>query len=624
MTVAHAVEAPAPRNAPVWLALDGLCDAVIAIALLGELLTVLANAIARTTLHFSLLWVSEVGGLALAVMAFVGGAVAYQRGQHMSVQAILAVLPPSVRAVCQALVEYAVFALATVVAYVSLPYLAVRWQQTSPMLQMPAAFLTLPLTIGMVLLMLFAIRRLLALDRRMTLGTGGALAILLFGIVATQHWWAPFMTGGRPLTLGLVALFATVLLGLPIGFALILCATLYVYTAGSIPMVVLPQSLGDGVSSNVLLAIPFFILAGLVMERGGISSRLVLLVRTLVGHLRGGLLHVGLVSMYLVSGLSGSKSADVAAVGIVLRDMLERDGYDVKEGAAVLAASAAMGETIPPSIAMLILGSITSLSMGALFIGGLLPAAVVGLCLMLLIYVRSLRVDRPSTPRATFAQTRSAAIHAALPLLMPVLLFAGILSGVATPSEVSAFAVAYGVVLAALVYRALGARPFVRMIVHAGTVAGMILFIVAAASSISWTLSSANVSQHVVDLLALSQNNVPLFMITSIVILIALGSLLEGFPALIILAPLMLPLAGKLGISQLHYGLMLLIAMGTGSFAPPLGVGFYVACAVMKAELGPTARVMLSYSLMLFVSLLIIAFVPWITLALPAAFGFVR
>ena len=624
MAAAFAAEAASVRRAPLWLALDRLCDVVVGVALLGELTSVLVNAFARSLLHFSFLWVNEIGGLALAVMAFVGGAVAYHRGHHLSVQAIVAMFSPRVQLVCAALAECAVIVLAVVVFWASLPYLSVRWLQTSPILQMPAAFLTLPLCAGMALLVLFALQRLLLLDRRIVLTTSGSVALAVVAVLGSQHWWAPFMTGSRPLVLGLVALFVTVLLGLPIAFALTLCATLYVFTAGSIPMLVLPQSMGDGVSSTVLLAIPFFILAGLVMERGGISKKPVTFVRCLVGHLRGGLLQVGLVSMYVVSGLSGSKSADVAAVGIVMRDMLERDGYPVEEGAAVLAASAAMGETIPPSIAMLILGSITSLSMGALFVGGLVPAAVVGLCLMVLIYLRSLGAKWPTAPRATLREMGRAALGASMPLLMPVILFAGILSGFATPSEVSAFAVAYGLLLAAVVYRALGLRQFAGMIVHAGTVAGMILFIVATASAISWTLSAANVSQHVTDLLAAGGNSVPLFMITSIVILIVLGSLLEGFPALIILAPLMLPLAAKLGINQLHYGLMLLIAMGTGSFAPPLGVGFYVACAVMKSNLSGTARRMLAYSAMLVVALLIIAFVPPITLALPSVFGFSR
>jgi TRAP-type C4-dicarboxylate transport system permease large subunit len=278
------------------------------------------------------------------------------------------------------------------------------------------------------------------------------------------------------------------------------------------------------------------------MERGGISLRLVRFVHALVGHLRGGLLHVMVLSMYLVSGLSGSKTADVAAVGSVMRDMLEQEGYDVSEGTAVLAASAAMGETVPPSIAMLVLGSITTLSMAALFIGGIIPAAVVAICLMALIWLRSRRANAPVSRRAPVRTMVASGIAAILPLLMPVILFAGILLGIATPT---------------------------------GTIA----------------------------------------------LLIVVGSVLEGLPALIILAPLLLPIAGGIGLSELHYGIVLLIAMGAGAFLPPAGVGFYVACAIMRTDIESASRAMVPYLVVLIIALLIVAFVPWFTVFLPRALG---
>src|SRR6202012_2559594 len=193
----------------------------------------------------------------------------------------------------------------------------------------------------------------------------------------------------------------------------------------------------------ILLAVPFFILAGLVMERGGISIRLVRFIYALVGHMKGGLLQVTVASMYVVSGLSGSKPADVAAVGTVMRDEL-RERHGAAEGAAVLAASAVMGETVPPSIAMLIVGSITSVSVGAMFIGGLVPAAVMALCLMTMIYARARRARIAPTPRAPLRTMVEAGLGAILPLLMPAILLGGILLGIATPTEIAAFAVLYG------------------------------------------------------------------------------------------------------------------------------------------------------------------------------------
>jgi tripartite ATP-independent transporter DctM subunit len=387
-----------------------------------------------------------------------------------------------------------------------------------------------------------------------------------------------------------------------------------------VPMVALPQNMVDGTGNFVLLALPFFIFAGLIMERGGISLRLVQFVHALVGHLRGGLLHVMVMSMYLVSGLSGSKTADVAAVGSVMRDMLKKEGYAAAEGAAVLAASAAMGETVPPSIAMLVLGSVTTLSMAALFIGGLVPAAVVAACLMALIFVRTRRTA--SHPRRAPLRVMAASgVRAILPLLMPVILFAGILFGVATPTEVSTFAVVYGLILSCIVYRELDFRTFVQTVLDSAMLAGMVLFILAAASGFSWTLTVAYLPQRLVDLLHGINDNTTLFMIGSIVLLIVIGSLLEGLPALIILAPLLLPIAGGIGLSELHYGIVLLIAMGVGAFLPPAGVGFYVACAIMRTDIEGASRAMIPYLVVLIAGLLIVAFVPWFTVFLPRAFN---
>jgi tripartite ATP-independent transporter DctM subunit len=384
---------------------------------------------------------------------------------------------------------------------------------------------------------------------------------------------------------------------------------------------VLSQTMTSGTGNFILLAVPFFILAGLIMERGGISVRLVRFIHTLVGHLRGGLLQVTVVSMYVVSGLSGSKPADVAAVGTVMRDEL-RERHGAAEGTAVLAASAIMGETVPPSIAMLIVGSITSVSLAGMFIGGLLPAAVMALCLMALIYARARRAGTPHLPRAPLRTISRAALDAVLPLLMPAMLLAGIMLGVATPTEIAAFAVIYGLLLALVVYRAMGWRSFIATIADTAALTGVLLFIFAAASGFSWTLTVAYLPQRLVALLQAVGNSTEIFMLGSVALLIVVGVLLEGLPSLNVLAPLLIPIAGKLGISELHYALVLIIAMGIGGFMPLAGVGFYVCCAIMRSDVERASRAMLPYLIMVIIGLLIVAFVPWFALFLPRYFGF--
>lgn len=616
---ATALQAAAvPARHPFFATLDKLLLFVIGAAVLGELGAVLANVTARALFHTSILWTNEVGGLVLSTLAFVGGAVAYRLDYHSAVHTIVDALPLPGQRVCRALSDCLVMLVALVTGYFAIQLLTAQMGQTTPILDLPGWVLITPLCVGMGLLVLYSAERLLQQHGKTALFTAACVAILACGLVLTRDAWSPWVSSNAAISVALVLFFVTVLIGFPVGFALVLCTLVDLFSSDSTPFVALPQTLNDGMGF-VLLALPFFILAGAVMEHGGISGRLVAFARSLVGHFKGGLLQVTVLSIYLVSGLSGSKAADVAAVGPVMNTMLKREGISQEEGAAVLAASAAMGETIPPSLGLLVLGSITSLSMGALFSAGLLPAAVIAVCLMVLIFVRAHRSGMPRSRRATAGERWKSAGAAVLPMLMPVSLYGGVRMGIATPTEISAVAVAYGILLAVLVYRAFGVLDFGRMVAKASVVAGMILFILAAANSFTWVLSAAQVPQALVSFIDAWHGSRTVFLIISALALIVLGSLLEGLPAILILAPLMLPIAVKLGFNELHYAIVLLVAIGIGAFLPPLGVGFYVSCSVTGTRLGPTARAMLPYALVLVAGLMLVAFVPWFTLVLPGS-----
>ena len=304
-----------------------------------------------------------------------------------------------------------------------------------------------------------------------------------------------------------------------------------------------------------------------------------------------------------------------------MRDQL-RELHGAGEGAAVLAASAIMGETVPPSIAMLIVGSITSVSVGAMFIGGVMPAAVMALCLMILIYARARRAGITRTPRAPLRAMVEAGLGAVLPLMMPAILLGGILLGIATPTEIAAFAVLYGLALAMGLYREMSLRAFVRTALDTAALTGVLLFIFAAASGFSWTLTVAYLPQRLVEVLHAIGGSTSIFILGSIVLLILVGVLLEGLPSLNVVAPLLIPIAGKLGLSEMHYALVLIIAMGIGGFMPLAGVGFYVCCAIMRCDIEQASRAMLPYLIVVLAGLLLVAFVPWFALALPKYFGF--
>jgi tripartite ATP-independent transporter DctM subunit len=612
-------DSPISERHAVTAIVNAFANAVVTVALIGELGALFANVISRSLFDAPFLWGDEVAKLALSTIAFVGGALAYAHGHHAFVRVCLNALTPRLRDACLVASDLAVLLVATLTGYASVFLIEIRWEERTPILEIPAAWIVVPLSASMALVMFHAAKRLLRARRDTVVAVGGIGAAALTLAFTTRPVWLPLFTSTGAITAALASFFVAIFGGLPVGFALLLSTGAYLWLADTVPMVALPQNMVDGTGNFVLLALPFFILAGLIMERGGISLRLVQFVDALVGHLRGGLLHVMVLSMYLVSGLSGSKTADVAAVGSVMRDMLKKEGYNAGEGAAVLAASAAMGETVPPSIAMLVLGSITTLSMAALFVGGIIPAAVVAVCLMALIWLRSRRADANRSHRAGLRTVMTSAIGAILPLLMPVILFAGILFGIATPTEVSSFAVVYGLVLSCVVYREFDLATLLRTVLDSAMLAGMVLFILAAASGFSWALTVAYLPQRLVDLLHGIHDNTALFLIGSIALLIVVGSVLEGLPALIILAPLLLPIAGGLGLSQLHYGIVLLIAMGIGAFLPPAGVGFYVACAIIGTDIETASSAMLPYLVVLVIALLIVAFVPWFTVFLPRA-----
>jgi len=623
--------APMPRTAGVgaaaWLrtALNGIdwaARGVIVAALIGELGVVLTDVTIRFLFTQSLLWSEEASKLCLTTLAFVGGASAYRARHHTAIQFVTRFFPERLRQAIAVAIDTLILAVALIALYVSFDLLSVAATSRTPILQISAAWLVLPFTLGMSLIALFALER-LALDhaRPMALAVVPAVGVLIAAVAAVGALPVPQPGGGTALGIMLILFFAAVLLGLPVSFSMLLGSLFFLQITDSAPLIAAAQNTVDGTSHFVLLTLPFFIWAGLIMEKGGISVRLVRLATALVGHLRGGLLQVVVVTIYLVSGISGSKAADVVAVGSVLRGELRRQGYRPEEGAAVLSAAGAMSETIPPSIAMLVLGSVAPISIGTLFVAGLLPAAVIALFLMIAIHVQAWRNGTPQGPRASLAELMGAIAGAVLPLVMPAVMIVGIKFGYATPTEVSAVAVLYGIALSVAVYRSIGLRRFFSIAVECGLLAGMVLFIIAAAGSFAWTLAAANLPAALVQMLHLMGDSPALFLIGSMVLLIVVGSLLEGLPALIILGPLLLPIANTLGIDSIHYSMVILLAMGIGIFIPPIGICFYIACAVAGSDVEAAAKTMLPYLAVLILGVLTVAFVPWFTHAVPRLLG---
>jgi tripartite ATP-independent transporter DctM subunit len=609
----------AHRRAHKADAVELAAEVIVVVALLIELVAMFGNVVYRALFNSSLLWSLEIGELALVVMTFIGGAIAYPRNEHMALHAVVNRLPKRWHSPIAAFATCQVFAMAIVGCVLACQMLASRWDERTVYLGLRAYWFAVPMIGGMALLAWFAVKRGL-LHPRQDLVQSVILLLAILAIVFALNTWMGPATRSYALPVAFAIFALQLIIGVPIGFALLMVTLLYLYTSAMVPLSVVPINLQGGISSFVMLSIPFFILAGYVMTEGGLSRRLTEFVISLVGRFRGGMLQVIVVCMYIVSGISGSKIADVAAVGTTMKETMHKEGYEAGETAAVLASGAIMGETVPPSIAMLVLASVTSLSIGTLFVAGLLPAAVMAVCLMVLIYSRSgERAGR--TRKAPLSEICSAGLSAIPALVAPLILIGGIVSGIATPTEVSSTAVVYALVLAVLFYRALSMRQFWRVMAATSAQAGMVLFITSTASTFSWSLTLAKMPQRIAALFSLLHGSVWMFMLATIVTLIVMGALLEGLPALLIFGPLLLPLAPAFGINPLQYGIVLIIAMGLGAFSPPIGVGMFVTCSICNTSMEDAAAHMVPYLVVLIVGLLLVAFVPWFSLVAPRLMG---
>jgi tripartite ATP-independent transporter DctM subunit len=394
------------------------------------------------------------------------------------------------------------------------------------------------------------------------------------------------------------------------------------WTEGALPGVIFAQQMARGIDNFVLLAIPFFILVGYLMEANGMSVRLIELLERIVGRARGGLNVVMVLAMVVFSGISGSKMADVAAVGSVLVPAVRRSQLNPSRAVALLAASAVMAETIPPSINLIILGLVTGLSIGGLFMAGLLPAGIMAFALIAVAiafggHTRLVSIERRSPSAKLWG-------GALVTIGLILFIFVGFKSGLATATEISSFAVLYALAVGWFAFRELSLRSVWAAFVHAATRSGLVLFIVAGAQAFAFALTLQQVPHALAELMIrLShEGGTWLFMLMSIAILVVMGSVLEGAAALIIFGPLLAPVAAQLGIAPLHFGVVLVIAMGIGLFAPPLGLGLYGACLIGDVPLEQTVKPMLGYVGLLLLCLLLIAFIPGISLWLPQALGY--
>jgi C4-dicarboxylate transporter DctM subunit len=379
----------------------------------------------------------------------------------------------------------------------------------------------------------------------------------------------------------------------------------------------------QGVDSFVLLAVPLFILAGALMETGGIASRLVRLAQALVGWMRGGIAMAVVVAEYIFSGLSGSTIADVSAVGSTMIPPMTRAGFQREQAVAIVSAASAMGMLVPPCILMIVIASIANVSVSALFLAGFIPALVLALAIMLYIYIEARRGGMAPQARPSLAALRSSVVEALIPLGAPIIVFGGILTGVVTPTESAVLAVFYAAVVGLFVYREIKWSDLPEILIKSAVVTATVCFLLAVAGVVAWMLAVQQVPAHLAALMADLPGGALVFLALSALLFIVMGAVLEGLPAVVILLPTFLPVVKQFEIDVIHYSIVVVAATGIGLFVPPIGVGLFIACAVAGISVDRAVRPILPYILFLCLGLVVVILVPWLTLVLPRVFGLV-
>ncbi len=414
-----------------------------------------------------------------------------------------------------------------------------------------------------------------------------------------------------------ITFICLVAINVPIAFSMGFASILGLLLKGNIPLVIVPQKIFTGSDSFPLLAVPFFILAGSLMDTGGISLRLVNLARALVGHFRNGLGMVSIVSEIFFSGISGSTAADTAAIGSIMIPAMNQAGYAPARATAIVCAACGMGILVPPCIAMVVYGGVANVSIGALFAGGFLPAFAMASALMIQLNIQARRAAVAPGQWPGIKPLTKAFKESLLALFMPIIIFGGILGGVCTPTEAAVLAVAYGLVISMLVYREINFAKLGEILLETGIVTGKVMIMVGMASVFAWILTREQVPQALANLIHSLGGGKILFLFLINIAFLFLGAVLEGVPALIMTVPILLPIATQFGIDPIHFGIILIANMGIGLFLPPVGLGVFIGCSIGRITVSEVAKPLLPYLGINFAVVLLITYWPWLTLVIP-------
>jgi len=594
--------------------LGGFVEILAATLVALEIAILFGGVLARYVFNHPLVWSDELASILFLWLAMLGAVIAFRRDEHMRMTAAVGSLPAPTRATFDLLATCAALAFLLLIAWPAYEYAQEETFITTPALGLNNAWRAAALPSGIVLMAAFAALRVgRAGSLRSVAIAAGTVAIL----VALFWLAAPLFRQLGNLNLliffvGVVA--ATVFAGVPIAFAFGLAIFGYLALTTHTPLMVLIGRMDEGMSHLILLAVPLFVFLGLLIEMTGMARAMVAFLANLLGHVRGGLHYVLVAAMYLVSGISGAKAADMAAVAPVLFPEMKARGAKPGDLVALLAATGAQTETIPPSLVLITIGSVTGVSIAALFTGGLLPGVVLAILLCFVVHRRYRRENLGDVKRATARQIGRSFVIALPALALPFLIRAAVVEGVATATEVSTIGIVYSAIVGLLVYRRFDWAALKPMLVSTACLSGAILLIIGTATGMAWGLTQSGFSRSLAAAMTGLPGGAITFMAASIAAFVVLGSVLEGIPAIVLFGPLLFPIARTVGIHEVHYAMVVILAMGIGLFAPPFGVGYYAACAIGRVEPADGMRPIWGYMLALVIGTIVVAAVPWISI----------
>lgn len=611
---AGAIRAPASGDAVFDRILKYLIEIPAAVLVLSEIILLGSGVVARYVFHRPIAWSDELATALFLWLAMFGAATALRRGEHMRLTTLVDLAGPRLRGWLEAFGSAATAIVLAAIVVVSRDHVEDQWVVITPALRIHDGLRVMAIPLGAALMILVLASQALArgyLPRMIGMVAGLVLiatALTFAGSGLTQ-------LGNANLVLFFIVVLGLCIgMGVPIGFAFGLSTFAYLAFTTNAPLSIMISRMDEGMSELILLAVPLFILLGGLIGMTGMARALIDFLASFLGHVRGGLSYVLLSAMYLVSGISGSKIADMAAIAPVLFPEMKRRGNAPGELVAQLASSGAMSETIPPSLVLLTIGSVTGVSIAALFTGGLVPAAVAALALVIVTSLRAKPENMTGVRRPRPGEILRLFVVALPALLLPFLIRAAVVEGVATATEVSTVGIAYTVLAGICLYRRFDWRAVYPMLVGTASMTGAVLLIIGMATCMAWALTQSGFSQQLAAAMTAVPGGRIGFMVISIVVFAVLGSVLEGIPAIVLFGPLLFPAARALGIHDVQYAMVVILSMGLGLFAPPFGVGYYAACMIGDARPEEAMRRIWPYLAALLCATSLVALIPWLSI----------